>query len=148
MVIVALLEFSRQIYWYHSFIYLTTIVSSSISWLRDLLNWYIPWPAKKLLHKIITVVCLPIRPKTQQLTEPISQSCKNELEKTYGIVLWLFECCVCKEIKLYFRQLGIIANYQRSFVNLSIFRPLTFISFGMMIKEVLVLWGLLLTYSG
>jgi hypothetical protein len=46
------------------------------------------WPTKKLLPKIIIQDVLPTRPKTVQLAQPTSQSCK----KTFKIVCYIEPC--------------------------------------------------------
>ncbi len=44
--------------------------------------YYIPWPAKKLLPKILTKLVCQKQPKAVQPAQPTSQSCqKNELQK-------------------------------------------------------------------
>ncbi len=48
--------------------------------------YYIPWPAKKLLPKILTQVCLPETAKNcAACTAGLAKAAKkNELKKTYG----------------------------------------------------------------
>jgi len=52
--------------------------------------YYIPWPAKKLLLKIFTQVCLPDTAKTGQPAHPTSQSCqkKKNFKQTYDMKLF------------------------------------------------------------